>query len=325
MSHRARVVLVTVAILAGCGDPERMTPFRSNAVDSGASEVVTSGDSGVIMSGSCRDDRDCDDRIDCTDDTCVVGGVCEHLAVMSRCPAGQRCFPSEGCATMATRRCMTDAQCDDGVPCTRDVCIAGGTCNSIRDDSRCAAGQVCGAMGCLAMGRCTGDGECGNGIYCDGVERCVSGVCQAGTRVSCSDNDPCTGDVCNEGMRRCENPPLNPCGGAVQAGTYRLTPAPTHSCAGSSIGPLGTITITTSSSGVEVSNAPITLRGPGSTDGSFVVEGEENRSGYRWQYVFTGSFVMPGRFTGVWNASVSGGVLANTCSMRSVTLEGVRQ
>ena len=320
-----RWALTATLAVAGCGSPDRDNPFRTSAVDAGLRDAGGAVDTGVAVGGACRDDRDCDDRIACTDDTCVVGGVCEHLAVNSRCPSGQTCFPAQGCATMATRRCAMDAECDDGVPCTRDVCLAGNMCSSIRDDARCGAGQVCGAMGCIAMGRCTGDGECSNGTWCDGDERCVSGVCQPGTRRACSDNDPCTGDICNEAMDRCENPPLNPCGGTVQSGTYRLTPAPTHSCAGSTVGAISSVTLTATSSGVQMTDAPITLRGPASTDGSFYVEGEEQRSGYRWQYVFTGAFVMPGRFTGVWNASVSGGVLANTCSMRSVTVEGVRQ
>lgn len=325
MLSRARGLCWIGLVVASCGGADRTPTFRGDdagaAVDAGALADAGRAADG----GGCRSDRDCDDRVDCTEDTCVFGGVCEHAAVQSRCPMGERCFPTQGCATMATRRCATDAECDDGVPCTRDVCVAGGMCGNLRDDARCAAGQVCGAAGCVAMGRCAGDGECDNGVWCDGDERCVGGACAPGARRACSDGDPCTGDVCNEAMRRCENPALNPCGGSVQSGTYRLSPAPTHACAGSSVGPLTQVMITVSASGVEVLGAPITLRGPAPTDGSFVVEGEETRAGYRWQYVFTGAFVMPGRFNGVWNASVSGGVLANTCSMRSVTLEGVRQ
>ncbi len=323
-SFRRWALTATLAV-AGCGSPDRDNPFRTSAVDAGARDAGGAVDTGVTVGGACRDDRDCDDRMDCTEDTCVVGGLCEHLAVNSRCPAGQTCFPSQGCATMATRRCAMDAECDDGVPCTRDVCVAGNMCSSIRDDARCGAGQVCGAMGCIAMGRCTGDGECSNGVWCDGDERCVSGVCQPGTRRTCGDNDPCTGDICNEAMDRCENPALNPCGGAVQSGTYQVTPPLQYSCGAGSLGPVSTLTLTASTSGVEVTGLGTTLRGAAPSMGMFTVSGSESRGGCQWQYTLTGAFTMPTQFAGSLSITFNFCEASLRCTSRSFPITGVRQ
>jgi hypothetical protein len=326
MMWRTRGFVSVVMVVAACGGPERDSPFRTSAVDAGPADTgPASVDAGTVVGGSCRADRDCDDRIDCTEDTCVVGGVCEHAAIQTRCPSGQRCFPTEGCATMATRRCAMDAQCDDGVPCTRDVCVAGGMCSSIRDDARCSAGQVCGAMGCIATGRCTGDGECSNGVYCDGDERCVSGVCQPGTRRTCADNDACTGDVCNEVMRRCENPPLNPCGGTVQSGMYRLTPGPTYSCGAGSFGPVSVITLNATATSVEVTGFAVPLRGPAPSMGMFAANGTASQGGCQWAYNLTGNFTMADRFSGVLNVSFPFCDATRGCFSQSLLVAGVRQ
>lgn len=318
-------MLLVACGLAACGGPERENPFRTPATDAGVSDVRAVQDTGATPGGACRDDRDCDDRVECTEDTCVVGGVCEHVAVQSRCPAGQRCFPAQGCATMATRRCAMDTECDDGVACTRDVCVAGGMCSSIRDDARCMAGQVCGAMGCLAMGRCTGDGECSNGMYCDGDERCVAGVCQPGARRTCADNDPCTGDVCNEAMDRCENPPLNPCGGSVQSGTYRLTPPLQYLCGAGGLGPVSSIEVNASASSIEVAGISTLLRGAAPSMGMFTASGSENRGGCQWQYTLTGAFTMPTRFTGALSITFNFCEASLRCSSQTFPVTGVRQ
>ncbi|SDO96201.1 C1 family peptidase [Desulforhopalus singaporensis] len=52
---------------------------------------------------------------------------------------------------------------------------------------------------------CETDQECDDGIYCNGVEICVSGTCQEGTPVSCEQNGSfCDGtEVCNEANGGC--------------------------------------------------------------------------------------------------------------------------
>jgi len=59
---------------------------------------------------------------------------------------------------------------------------------------------------------CTTDASCNNGLYCDGVEHCVGGVCEGGTAVFCVDSFACTVDTCNESTDSCLFVPSNaPC------------------------------------------------------------------------------------------------------------------
>jgi MYXO-CTERM domain-containing protein len=60
----------------------------------------------------------------------------------------------------------------------------------------------------IVVNPCTGqdDGaQCDNGTYCDGVDRCVSEVCEAADAMDCDDGVACTVDSCNEPDDRCEH------------------------------------------------------------------------------------------------------------------------
>ena len=63
----------------------------------------------------------------------------------------------------------------------------------------------------VALDTCTSNEQCDDGVYCNGIEACVAGVCQAGTPVSCADNGVyCDGvEVCDEASQSCvsRNPP----------------------------------------------------------------------------------------------------------------------
>jgi glucose/arabinose dehydrogenase/mono/diheme cytochrome c family protein len=52
---------------------------------------------------------------------------------------------------------------------------------------------------------CTSDTSCGDGNVCNGVERCVSSRCQAGTPLGCDDGDACTANSCDP-LGGCRNP-----------------------------------------------------------------------------------------------------------------------
>jgi len=52
---------------------------------------------------------------------------------------------------------------------------------------------------------CTVDGDCDDGLFCNGVETCVASVCQPGTPVVCDDGLFCNGvDTCNEATDSCD-------------------------------------------------------------------------------------------------------------------------
>jgi len=84
----------------------------------------------------------------------------------------------------AQPECQADGDCNDGVSCTVDSCVAE-NCVYAPDDS-----------------------VCDNGQWCDGTETCdVLNDCQAGIDVDCSDLYDCTDDSCNDILDTCDNIP----------------------------------------------------------------------------------------------------------------------
>ena len=317
-------LVFTLCALGCTSGPERSNPFLQTEGDSGSPPPPPPPpprDSGPAP-GRCASDNDCDDRIDCTFDECVVGGVCEHTAMNNRCPSGQRCTTDRGCTT--GRMCATDAECNDNIPCTRDLCAAGGACTNVRNDSMCATGMRCSVvLGCVTPPRCGADVDCADGRFCNGDEVCSNGTCQAASGRNCADNDACTGDVCNESMQRCDHPALNPCGGGqVMAGTYTLSSPIMYQCGAGQVG-VASIVLTTSAGGIQVTGfGATTLTGPASTNGMFMVTGSEPRGGCTWRYTLLGAFTMPNRYEGSWNISFDFCSSLNMCFSRSGATNG---
>ena len=52
------------------------------------------------------------------------------------------------------------------------------------------------------------NGPCGDGLFCNGIERMVDGVCQAVPANPCDDFSDCTTDVCHEDSQTCEHIPV---------------------------------------------------------------------------------------------------------------------
>ncbi|MCS6798346.1 MAG: putative metal-binding motif-containing protein [Myxococcota bacterium] len=83
------------------------------------------------------------------------------------------------------RPCATDAECDDGVGCTLDTCVAGGWCRHEVDHRRCD-----------------------DGVFCNGDELCDPvRDCRAGSPRTCNDGNVCTLDRCDEAARICRHAP----------------------------------------------------------------------------------------------------------------------
>src|SRR5262245_2173576 len=61
---------------------------------------------------------------------------------------------------------------------------------------------------------CNVAADCSDGDLCNGVETCVSNVCQNGTPINCDDGLFCTTDVCTPATGACTHPP-NPCDDGV--------------------------------------------------------------------------------------------------------------
>jgi hypothetical protein len=71
--------------------------------------------------------------------------------------------------------CGVDVECDDGNPCTTDICTNGACQYAVLPDGT----------------------PCPDGDTCNGDEFCESGVCMPGDGESCDDGVDCTDDVCD--------------------------------------------------------------------------------------------------------------------------------
>ncbi|MEZ4391067.1 MAG: hypothetical protein R3A48_08230 [Polyangiales bacterium] len=184
MRHRSSVpVALALFAMLGCSD--------SGTRSFGAADAATAS--------ACTSNAQCDDRIPCTRDVCVVGGVCEHLADNSMCAAPQVCTVGVGCAAPGARRCARAADCDDNVACTRDSCLVDGTCRNSPQDDQCPSGQRCLETGCGAGGT---SGRCAAPADCDDRLDCTEDTCNAsGQCIHVAQNARCgAGRVCRAGM-----------------------------------------------------------------------------------------------------------------------------
>jgi hypothetical protein len=145
----------------------------------------TSGDhcsakvcSGTPLDTCCKSDGDCADSSDCTVDSCQ-GGQCSNDIVAGTgkvCDDGNACTKGESCVLGVCAATVLD-KCSDGNPCTLDVC----------DPS----------LGCLHDALAEG-ASCDDGDVCNGMDICMGGACQAGSKLTCADTNPCTIDACDK-------------------------------------------------------------------------------------------------------------------------------
>jgi len=100
---------------------------------------------GVLGPVPCADDAGCDDGNPCTVDACR-GGFCddEPVADGTACGDGDACNGIETCAGGECTRAPAP-DCDDGDPCTRDVCVPPGGC---AHETLCNPRPVLGRGGC---------------------------------------------------------------------------------------------------------------------------------------------------------------------------------
>jgi hypothetical protein len=163
--------------------------------ETGAAQCAASFDACV---GACGCPGGCDDGNPCTLDRCVQG-MCTHECLCVGPGGAVTCCPGPGLCPVSTttttttttlpgQPCTTDAECDDGNPCTADRCV-GGTCEHL-----CLCVDPTGALTCCpgpaalctrpcgpeASGMC--GGTCPAGATCESLATgsatcgCVSGV-----------------------------------------------------------------------------------------------------------------------------------------------------
>ncbi len=129
-------------------------------------------------------------------------------------PAAPRFVDGDATAPAdATSACASNAQCDDGVAGTRDICVIGGTCEHVPDGPTCVPAQrcmraadcddrvACTRDSCLVDGTCSHTPQsdmCPAGQTCDATRGCsgapTPGTCRADA--DCRDAFDCTVDTC---------------------------------------------------------------------------------------------------------------------------------
>lgn len=308
-----------------------MCPMGQTCV---AGRGCTSGSTRTCMSAS-----ECDDRIPCTRDTCLVDGTCRNQPDDTMCMMGQRCDAMRGCGA-TSGRCTMNSECNDMIDCTEDTCTVAGTCEHVPQNSRCTGGRICNAMmGCIVASACRNNAECDDRVYCNGEERCNTELaCIAGTPVNCADMDPCTIDACNETMRMCTHTPDMACMGSAIRGIYDIMPSTMYRCE-DAFG-LGMTLVdynirffefNTASGNLVVQGAPAIMMGPAPAMGSMAfdvrgaITGSCNET-FRLVGTFTDAMrtTFNGTFTVTFTPAGTCSALS-TCRDQSVMVRGTRR
>ncbi|MBO6936269.1 MAG: hypothetical protein JJ863_14940 [Deltaproteobacteria bacterium] len=229
-----------LVFVAGCGDDD-----GPPVVDDMGPVVGDGGgmDGGPVEDGGvrCREDSECDDGLDCTEDVCdtdarrclnlVIEGSCNdsNSCTTDTCDMvegclnvpfdeGADCVDSGGAAGMCmdgacSSGCTMDSDCADAFPCTVNTCDdTTGTCqpptfdDSVCDDANPCTADTCGTAGCQ-------NSLVADGTDCSGVGG-AAGTCSAGTCITgcttdaeCDDGVSCTTDTCDTGIGACSNLP----------------------------------------------------------------------------------------------------------------------
>ncbi len=164
----------------------------------------------------------------------VSAGRCTPLAGIGACPCApgskETCDGVDNDCDGAT----DESACDDGFPCTVDICDVTTGCTHDLATGPCDDGSACTTNDACAGGACSGtvlvcdDGNpctqdscsistgcktslltgtgCSDGDFCTVGDVCQKGVCAA-TAVVCDDKNPCTADACDPATGNCTYTP----------------------------------------------------------------------------------------------------------------------
>ena len=188
---------------------------------------------GSFCASAC-DDGACPAGYACTDGACIAeSGACGCSETAVSLGASTQCEASNDLGTCLGKRVCSEAglsDCDASTP-AEDLCDGiDNDCDGAVDTVACDDGDPC------TVDVCAGEGGCehtpAEGALCDDEEVCTeSDMCTAGacvgTPVVCDDADPCTADTCVDGVG---------CLG-VETGACECTadvdcPQPTDKCVG---------------------------------------------------------------------------------------------
>ena len=160
----------------------------------------------------CADGSFCTVNVRCADHRCIAGipRVCDdgNASTADTCNEA-----ADRCDYVPLPSCTTDAACTDGLfcngseRCVGGACVAGTTvsCNDGNDRTTDTCNEAGDRCNNVPISGCLSDAECGDGLFCNGSERCngITGTCQAGTAPSCSFGCNEASDICNPAPAGC--------------------------------------------------------------------------------------------------------------------------
>ena len=177
----------------------------------------------LFLQGSCIGEL-CDPETTCRDGTCVDPFVPPDTLDPFVPPDAGTDGAMDAGVDAAT--CSGAADCDDGVDCTFDDCVAG-SCENAPRDSMCADPEnPCLDAVCDATDGCTtapNVATCDDGNVCNGPEQCEAGACvnqrmpRCPAPLTCETDGTCTGctggdcpgtQVCVDGTCECGEVPF---------------------------------------------------------------------------------------------------------------------
>jgi hypothetical protein len=187
---------------------------------------------GCAETGVCGGGQLAPPGTDC-DNRCLLGAACDGqggctLGTTVSCPPPEACElascdPAVGCvyrpdSTNPRCNCDSHSDCNDGDPCTEDICFDGGRCKNVA-----LRGAACTSAACTTGGDCSDGNVCTFDVcqpqrdICLHFQNddCTNTACAAPS--DCADGNECTVDVCdttcswepNTMLRDCV--PFEPC------------------------------------------------------------------------------------------------------------------
>ncbi len=240
------------------------------------------------------DESTCDDANPCTTDVCQGEAGCQYTVLIDiPCDDGTACTVGETCTD---GECVgEDVHCDNGNPCTDDICDPTVGCVYTPNDldcddyNDCTLGDICSdgdcvpglEISCNDGNPCTDDSctdtgcafsanteDCDDGNPCTPLDICYSGVCQGLGIPNCDDGNDCTTDVCDAGSGCIANNNNLPCtdgnictlndacgDGACQPGTTTLICDDGNPCTDDSCHPLSGCIFTHNTAACDDGNA----------------------------------------------------------------------
>ncbi len=136
-------------------------------------------------------------------------------------------FTDEAALSIGDCGCTLDSECEDGNPCTDDVCDGVLGCINPNNSDPCDDGDACTTVDSCSGGSCVGSNplvcddtnpctddscdpgsgciftnntdSCDDGDACTTVDQCNSGSCVGSSPLVCDDTNPCTDDSCDSG------------------------------------------------------------------------------------------------------------------------------